>query len=107
MTKTFTFYDNIINSINEIPSDSIVSKTVFKSEKQKAILFGFAAGQELSDHTSALNAILHIIKGEGVIRVEGETISANPGTWIHLQPEVVHSVIASSELFMLLYLFPD
>lgn len=107
MTKTFTFYDNLTDSITDIPSDSIVSKTVFKSDNQKAILFGFAAGQELSDHTSSLNAILHIIKGEGLIRVEGETISANMGTWIHLQPEVVHSVIASSELFMLLYLFPE
>lgn len=106
MNIEYELFENLNESISKIPADSIVSKTIYKSENQKVILFGFSSGQELSDHTSSSNAIIHIIKGEGVIQVGGNTISAVSGTWLQLKPELPHSVSALSDLYMLLYLFP-
>ena len=107
MNIVYELFENLNESISDIPANSIVSKTILKSENQKVILFGFSSGQELSDHTSSSNAIIHIIKGEGVIQVGGDTISAVSGTWLHLKPDLPHSVKALSDLFMLLYLFPE
>ncbi len=107
MNIVYELFENLNEFISDIPADSIVSKTIYKSENQKVILFGFSSGQELSDHTSSSNAIIHIIKGEGVIQVGGDTISAVSGTWLHLKPDLPHSVKALSDLFMLLYLFPE
>jgi len=107
MNNEYELINNLDESISELPTDSIVSKTIYKSENQKVILFGFSSGQELSDHTSSSNAIIHIIKGNGVINVGGETISAVSGTWLHMKPELPHSVSALSDMHMLLYLFPE
>ena len=107
MNIVYELFENLNESISDIPADSIVSKTIYKSENQKVILFGFSSGQELSDHTSSSNAIIHIIKGDGVIQVGGDTISAVSATWLHLKPDLPHSVKALSDLFMLLYLFPE
>ena len=35
------------------PQDGILSRTVFQDDKVKVVLFGFAVGQELSEHTAA------------------------------------------------------
>jgi quercetin dioxygenase-like cupin family protein len=106
MNVDYEIFENLNESISEIPPDSIISKTIYKSENHKVILFGFSPGQELSDHTSSANAIIHIVRGKGVIKVAGDTISAVEGTWIHMKPEIPHSVNALSDLYMLLYLFP-
>jgi hypothetical protein len=45
--------------IEEIPPESIVSRTVYRDKTVKAVLFGFAAGEGLSEHTAAQAAILY------------------------------------------------
>lgn len=98
--------ENISKAIEDIPADSIISKTILKEGNQKVILFAFSSGQELSDHTSKSNAIIHIISGEGSIRVDSEEIKAQPGTWLHIKSELPHSIQADTDLLMLLYMFP-
>ena len=103
----YELFDDITKSIPDIPDESIVSKSIIKKTNQKVILFGFASGQELTDHTSSLNAIIHVVKGSAEIIIGKDSISAGPDTWIHLPPEIPHSVTALTELYMLLYLFPE
>jgi quercetin dioxygenase-like cupin family protein len=47
-----------------IPEDGTISRTIYQDEQIKAVLFGFATGQELSEHTSATPAIMHFVQGE-------------------------------------------
>ena len=35
------------------PVDGILSRTLYNDERTKAVIFGFGAGQELSEHTSS------------------------------------------------------
>ena len=62
MEKSYHFIQSLDEMAGAIPSDSILSRTFFNGEN-KAILFAFAAGQELSEHTAARPAILHFLQG--------------------------------------------
>ena len=57
MSETYFFSENLEALITEIPPDSIVSRTFYEADRLKAILFGFAPGQELSEHTLSQLAI--------------------------------------------------
>lgn len=87
-----------------IPEDGIISRTMYQDEQLKAVLFGFAAGQELSEHTASTAAILHIVQGEAHITLDGETREVGANTWIHMPPRMSHSIVATTPLIMVLLL---
>src|SRR6187397_2306873 len=84
------------------PADGILSRTIYQDEQIKAVLFGFAAGQELSEHTAAKPALIHFVQGEAVVRLGGERKDAVAGTWIHMRAGLTHSIEAKSPVVMLL-----
>jgi quercetin dioxygenase-like cupin family protein len=102
----FTYVDDLSGMMTDIPPDSIISRTFYGDDGVKGILFGFAAGQELSEHTAARPAILHFLSGEAELLLGEETVSAGPGTWIHMAARLPHSVLAQTPVVMLLLLLP-
>ena len=104
MSGTKQFVPDLADLLGEIPDDSIISRTFFQDEKYKAILFGFAAGQELSEHTAARPAILHILDGEATLTLGNETHEVSAGAWAHMPAHLAHSVYAKSTVTMLLML---
>ena len=86
------------------PAESIVSRTFYGDAQVKAVLFKFAPGQELSEHTAATPAILHILQGEAELTLGGQRRSAGPGTWVHLPAQLPHALAARTEVTMLLLL---
>lgn len=105
MTTDHIFIPELAAQVPEIPSDSIVSRTVINTPALKAILFGFAAGQELSEHTSARPAIMHFLRGQANVTVGGEHYQVEPGAFVHMAPRLPHSVVARTEVVMLLLMF--
>ncbi len=105
MNTDYTYLASLFDQIKEISPDSIISRTVYSDDQVKAILFGFAAGQELSEHTSAQTAILHFIQGEADLTLGDQTMSAQAGTWAHMRPHLPHSVYAKTPVLMLLLMF--
>lgn len=93
---------NLLDAVPTIAPDSIISRTIYQDERMKAIVFGFAPGQELSEHTAARPAILHIVAGEADITVGGDAWSAFAGDWTHMQPHLPHSIHAKTQVIMLL-----
>jgi quercetin dioxygenase-like cupin family protein len=103
----FTIIPDIESMIASITPDSIVSRTVYQGPTLRIIVFGFAAGQELSEHTSSKEAVLHFLRGEATVmlgkQVEGgETTTARPGTVIRMRPGLAHTVHAETDTLMLL-----
>jgi quercetin dioxygenase-like cupin family protein len=88
----------------EAPADSIVSKTIYTSESVRIVLFAFAPGQELTEHTSTREALIHVLEGRAHITLGGEAVDAGAGTLIRMAPKLPHSVRAQSPLRMLLYM---
>lgn len=102
MTQSYTHVPDLLAQLPEIPADSIVSRTFYRDGQVKAILFGFAAGQELSEHTASVAAILHVVQGQARVTVAGEAFDAGPGTWVHMAPQTPHSIVAETPVVMLL-----
>lgn len=103
-TQPYRFIDDLASLLVAVPEDSIISRTFYSDSQVKAILFAFAAGQSLSEHTAESPAIIHILSGEAVIGLGKERSEAHAGTWIHMQPRLTHSVFAKTPLTMLLIL---
>lgn len=99
-------YTHIVDVAREVepPSDGILTRTLFNDDDVKAVIFGFGPGQELSEHTASMPAILHFVQGEATLTLGDETIQAQPGTWVHMPANLQHSVQTTSDVVMLLLL---
>ncbi|HEY47085.1 MAG TPA: cupin domain-containing protein [Anaerolineae bacterium] len=93
--------------IPDIPVDSIVSRTVHDDEGVKVVLFGFAEGQELSEHTASQPAMLTFLNGNAQLILGDDPFTAEPGTWVYLPPNHPHSVRAMTPVLMMLVLLKD
>ncbi len=90
------------------PSRGILSQTLYDGEDVRLVLFGFAPGEELSEHTAARPAVVHVLAGDGEAVVGGERHVLGPGSWFHMPARMTHSIRATSPLTMALYLMaPD
>ena len=105
MTTPYTFFADLAIEA-PTPARGILSQTLWNEGDVEFLLFAFAAGERLSEHTSARPAIIHILQGEGELTVSGDTYSARPGTWLSMAPEVKHSLVAWTPMQMALYLLP-
>lgn len=88
----------------DVPADSILSRTVFGDSQLKAVLFSFAPGQELSEHTASTPAVMHILLGDCTLTLGAETHAAGPGTWVYMPAHLPHSLLAQTPVTMLLLL---
>ena len=104
MTESFTYIEELEKLIDSFPPDSILSRNIYQDESLKTILFGFQPGQELSEHTAAVPATLHFLRGEADIVLGEEAKTAREGTWVHLPAHLPHSIKAKTETLMLLSL---
>jgi quercetin dioxygenase-like cupin family protein len=105
MSTTYSYIADLLKQIPEIPVDSIISRTIHTDEQVKVVLFGFAAGQELSEHTAAQPAMLYFVQGEADLILGDDSLAAQTGTWVHMPPQLPHSIVAKTPLVMLLWLF--
>ena len=102
MANEFNYFENLAAELPEISPDSIVSRTLYDDEQHKAILFGFAPGQELSEHTASMTALPYFIRGQAKLTLGEAERDASAGTWVRMEPRLPHSVLAETEVFMLL-----
>jgi quercetin dioxygenase-like cupin family protein len=103
MTPPFTLFADLSAEV-EPPADGTLSRTLFQDDHLKVVLFGFAAGQELSEHTASTPAIMHFLRGEADVTLGAEQRSAKAGTWIHMTAQLPHSIRARTPVIMLLLL---
>ncbi len=103
MERPYTLYPDLASEA-PIPPRGILSQTLWERDGIEFVLFAFAAGEGLSEHTSSRPAIVHVLSGEGELRVGDETVAAVPGTWLAMPPGTRHALVASTPLRMGLYL---
>jgi len=99
---TYTLIPNLEELVDIIQLDSIISRTFYKSDGLKAILFGFDTGQELSEHTSSQQTIIQIIKGEATVTLGDDKHELKAGAWVQMPPRLKHSINAKTPLIMVL-----
>ena len=103
MNSAFTHVADLAAAI-EPPDDGTLSRTIHHDDRMKAVLFGFGVGQELSEHTATTPAIMHFLKGEAEVTLGDDRLSVHSGAWIHMAPNLKHSIRAETPVVMLLLL---
>jgi len=85
--------------------NGIVSRTLLRTPTTRVVLFGFAEGQELTEHTSTQHALVQALSGECEFSLGGKTHQLKDGDFFHMPPNVPHALKATKQFSMLLTLF--
>ena len=104
-TAATTVYPDLLAETT-IPARGILSQTLSNVDGVELVLFAFAPGEALAEHTSSRPAIIHVLSGEGDLTVGDDAYVAGPGTWARLPANSRHSLAARTPLVMALYLLP-
>jgi quercetin dioxygenase-like cupin family protein len=84
--------------------NGIVSRTLLRAPNGRVVLFGFAEGQELTEHTSTQQALIQILSGECEFCLNGKPQPMRAGDLLYLPPHRPHAVKATKQFSMLLTL---
>jgi quercetin dioxygenase-like cupin family protein len=85
--------------------NGVVSRTLLRTENMRMVLFGFAPGQELTEHTSTQHALIQILSGACEFSLAGKPRELKAGDLLYMPPNVPHAVKATEQFSMLLTLF--
>ncbi len=80
----------------------IVSQAVLTAPGLRVTLFRFAAGQELSEHTTPARALIQVLTGSCEFAFSDRTERLEAGDLLHIPPNLPHAVRATEELAMLI-----
>jgi quercetin dioxygenase-like cupin family protein len=105
MTEPVLFFTDVAAEAKPVDR-GIHSQTLYDGADVRVVLFAFAPGEELSEHTAARPAIVHVLDGEGDAVVGGEPHALGPGTWFRMPARMPHSIVARRPLRLALYLLP-
>jgi quercetin dioxygenase-like cupin family protein len=100
----YTLIHNLSDEV-EIPENGTLSRTLYNDDHVKILVFGFAAGQELSAHTAPMAASIYIHSGEAELKLGEDVQQAAAGTLVHMPPQLVHGIVARTPVVMLLQMY--
>lgn len=100
-----TVFEDLLEE-TPVPKRGILSQTLSDESGIELVMFAFATGERLSEHTSARPAIIHVLDGEADVTVGGRSVAARAGTWIRMPARLPHAIVALTPLRMALYLLP-
>jgi hypothetical protein len=76
----YTVLDNLLDEV-EIPENGTLSRVVFNAERLRVVLFAF-------------DAVVQVIRGRIEITLGDETREITPGSWVHMEPHLIHGLVA-------------
>jgi quercetin dioxygenase-like cupin family protein len=80
----------------------IASRVLARTAGGTLTLFAFDAGQELSEHSTAFEALVLVLEGALNLTIGGTLTTAVPGTIVRMPANVPHAVHALEPTRMLL-----
>lgn len=98
---SYTFIPDLLKDI-EPPAKGILSRTLYKDDELRITLFGFAPGEELTEHTAAYPAVLHFLQGEARLRLGDDWMDVKAGSFAHMPARLPHAIQAKTPVIMLL-----
>jgi len=90
---SYTVLENLLDEV-EIPENGTLSRVMFNAEGLRVVLFAFDTGEQLTDHAATVPAVVQVIKGRLNITLGDETVEIVPGSWVHMEPHLIHALVA-------------
>ncbi|HMC78084.1 MAG TPA: cupin domain-containing protein [Vicinamibacterales bacterium] len=86
----------------EYQDGAVVSRILLKRGGSTVTLFAFDEGQSLSEHTTPVDAIAHVVEGTALITITGAALTVSAGHMVMLPANQPHAVLAATRFKMLL-----
>jgi quercetin dioxygenase-like cupin family protein len=86
----------------EITSDATISKVLTKDGPLRLVLFAFDEGEELTEHTASVPVVIQVVSGSLTVEASGERHRLDPDSWLYLEANEPHTVVADEPARMLL-----
>lgn len=99
----YEFLDDVLDQM-DIPDEGTLSRVLTKRGPVRLVAFAFDEGQELTEHTASVPAILQVVSGKLTVTVAGDRHQLGPHSWLYLEAGEPHSVIADEPSHLLLTL---
>lgn len=100
---TYTYIQDLIGD-SPTPDKGILSQTLLDTPTMKLVLFQFAPGEELSEHTASMPAVIQPLSGEMRLTLGDDVHEVQPGAFVYMPARLEHAVYAKTALVMLLQL---
>jgi quercetin dioxygenase-like cupin family protein len=81
---------------------AVVSRVILKKGTGNVTLFAFDRGQELSEHSTPFDALVHVLDGVAEITVGGTPHTVQAGEMILMPGNVPHALKATERFKMVL-----
>lgn len=107
MTTTIQNSESLVTQLHdkiEYAETGILSKVLLKAPYCQYTLFCLAAGTDIAEHTSTRNAVVQVIEGQGILTLEGQEITLQPGVFVFMPANAPHALKADANLAFLLTL---
>jgi len=78
----------------EVPENGTLSRVLHADDRVRLVLFAFDAGQELTEHTASVPALLQVVSGRFRVTAGGDSFEMGPEGWLRLDANEPHSVLA-------------
>jgi len=101
MSTSATVFTDLAAEV-EIPAEGTLSRVLYKDNRVRVVIFAFDTGQELTEHTASVAAVVQVVKGRLRLTLGDETVEVGPGSWVHMPPHLGHSVQTLEPSVMLL-----
>jgi quercetin dioxygenase-like cupin family protein len=105
MSDAATVFTDLAGEV-EIPQDGTLSRVLHQDDRLRLVVFAFDSGQELTEHTAAVPAVVQVLRGRLHLTLGSEEVDAEPGAWIRMPAKLPHSVRALEPNIMLLTMLP-
>lgn len=92
----FTFVEDAAG-MAEFMEGRVKPVAVLKATGANVVVFAFAAGAELREHTALYPVLLQALEGALDVRMAGQEFRLTPGDLLHIEPNVAHSVTAEND----------
>jgi quercetin dioxygenase-like cupin family protein len=87
-----------------VQAGAVVSKVIHRDQNLDVTVFGFDAGEGLTEHRASRTALVQVLAGRLRLTVDGEDLDAGPGFLLYMAPDTPHALVASEPTTMLLTL---
>lgn len=96
-----------ISTLINYTEQGIASRVLAKNSGGNMTLFAFDKGQALSEHSAPFDAIVMVVEGSLLLTINGELVTAKPGTIVRMPANIPHAVDAPEPAKMLLVMLRE
>lgn len=100
---SYTVIAHLLDEV-EIPEDGTLSRVMFSGDGLRVVLFAFDEGQELTEHTASVPAVIQVVKGRLGLTLADESVEIEADSWVHMDAHLTHAVVALEPSVLILTL---